>query len=127
MVTIQYQESVPCLAFALYLLGAINGGVDSVLAGGVEMMAESTLYDPPNPEDYRVAVDGRCQYEGYIGGVQINGLTDFKRGAPWAKNCKIVGEAFEICASYLERAKSLVINGVDRRFDAKNDSYENVL
>ncbi len=131
MVTIQYQESVHCLAFVLHVLGAVHGSVRASLAGGLQIEGESAEYDPPNPEAYPYPVDGRCRFRGTIGGVRVEGLTDFKRGASWAKRRVIRGvgdgRPFEIEASYLEGKKALRIDGVDQVCDPSANSYESVL
>jgi predicted dehydrogenase len=131
MVDIQYQESVHCLAFALFVTAAAGDGLDAVLSRGVRLSGESAVYAPPNPEDYPAPVDGRCAFRGDLGGVPVTGLTDFTRGAPWAKR-RVVrgigdGTAFEVEVSYLEGAKSFHVNGVDRGCDPTANSYEAVL
>lgn len=131
MVPIQYQESVHCLAFALDLTASVAGGLDRLLARGVRLAGESDPYVPPNPGIYPHVVDGRCRYRGDLGGVAIEGITDFKRGAPWAKT-RIIrglgdGEPFEIDASYLEGSKHLRIDGVEQPCDPTSNSYEHVL
>jgi hypothetical protein len=131
MVTIQYQESVHCLAFILHILGAVRGSVGDALAAGLRIEGTADAYDPPNPDAYPQAVDGRCRFRGSIGGVRVGGLTDFKRGAIWAKRRVIRGvgdgRPFEIEASYLEGKKALRIDGVDRPCDPSASSYESVL
>ena len=131
MVTIQYQESVHCLAFVLHILAAARGSAREALAGGLRIEGESAAYAPPNPEAYPRAVDGRCAFQGSIGGILVEGLTDFKRGAPWAKRRVIRGvgdgQPFEIEASYLEGRKSLRFDGVDQPCDPSASSYEGVL
>ena len=131
MVTIQYQESVHCLAFILHVLGAVRGSARAALAGGLQIEGDSATYDPPNPEAYPHPVDGRCRFRGTIGGVRVEGLTDFKRGASRAKRRVIRGvgdgRPFEIEASYLEGKKALRIDGVDQACDPSANSYENVL
>ena len=132
MVTIQYQESVHCLAFVLRVLAAIHRGNARVALGqGVEIAATADLYQPPNPEDYPEPVDGRCRFTATIGKTRVDGLTDFKAGAPWAKIREIRGRGdgrhFAIVASYLEGAKSLSIDGVARPVDPDGSSYESVL
>ncbi len=131
MVPIQFQETVHCLAFVLYVLAAVRGGVEGALAGGVRLEGESTPYVPPNPEAYSYPVDGRCRYRADFGGVEVEGLTDFKRGAEWAKRRVIRGvgdgSPFEIDVSYLEGGKHLRINGVARPCDPAANSYEHVL
>jgi predicted dehydrogenase len=131
IVTIQYQESVHCLAFVLHVLGAVKGSARAVLAGGLQIGGESAAYDPPNPEAYPHPVDGRCRFRATIGGVRVEGLTDFKRGASWAKRRVIRGvgdgRPFEIEASYLEGKKTFRINGVDQTCDPSASSYESVL
>jgi predicted dehydrogenase len=131
MVPIQYQETVHCLAFALYLLAALKGGVANCLDGGVTVEGESEPYRPPNPEAYPYVVDGRCRYAMTLAGVRVEGLTDFKRGAEWAKRRVIRGvgdgEPFEIDVSFLEGKKHLRINGEDRSCDPNGSSYEHIL
>ena len=101
------------------------------LAGGLRIEGTADAYDPPNPDAYPHAVDGRCRFRGAIGGVRVEGLTDFKRGAPWAKRRVIRGvgdgRPFEIEASYLEGKKGLRIDGVDQPCDPSASSYESVL
>jgi predicted dehydrogenase len=131
MVPIQYQETVHCLAYVLYVLAAVKGGVSSALADGVVLAGESDPYAPPNPDAYPCPVDGRCRFAGSIGGVSVEGLTDFKRGAPWVKR-RVVrgigdGSPFEIDVSYLERRKALRIDGVAQPWDLESDSYAHVL
>ena len=131
MLDIQYQESVHCLAFALFVTATVRGNVDGVLAGGVRLAGESDIYAPPNPEDYPAPVDGRCRFAGTLGGVPVAGLTDFKRGAPWAKR-RVVrgvgdGTPFEVELSYLEGHKALLVNGVAQNCDPAANSYESVL
>jgi predicted dehydrogenase len=131
MVPIQYQETVHCLAFVLQVLGAIRGGVREALAGGIHVEGDSAPYDPPNPEAYPYVVDGRCRFHMTIGEVRVEGLTDFKSGAPWAKRRVIRGfgdgRPFEVEASYLEGEKSLRIDGEDQAVDPSASSYEGVL
>ncbi|MFZ5829417.1 MAG: hypothetical protein ACOY3P_04985, partial [Planctomycetota bacterium] len=83
MVTIQYQESVHCLAFAIYLLGAIQP-MEEALGRGMIVEAKAVGYTPPNPEDYPHSVDGRCDFHiqlsssrgaGGAGGTVIEGRT----------------------------------------------------
>ena len=63
--------------------------------------------------------------------MRVEGLTDFKRGAEWAKRRVIRGigdgRPFEIEVSYLEGRKSLRIDGVDQPCDPSASSYEHVL
>lgn len=131
MVTIQYQESVHCLAFALFLLARQEGGVAASQAGGLRVEAEAEPYVPPNPEAYPLRVDGRCRFRLGLGGVSVVGDTNFRRGAPWAKRRVIrgttSGRPFEIEASYLEGDKWLKVNGEPVAFDPGSCSYENVL
>jgi hypothetical protein len=131
MVTIQYQESVHCLAFILCVLGTVRGSARDALAEGLQIEGMAEFYDPPNPDAYPVAVDGRCHFRCSVGGVRVEGLTDFKKGAPWAKRRVIRGvgdgRPFQIEASYLEGKKGLRIDGVDQPCDPSANSYENVL
>src|SRR5207253_1971997 len=85
MVPIQHQETVHCFAFVLYVLMAVEKSLAAVLSGGVRLSGESEPYAPPNPEAYPSPVDGRCRFRAEMCGVRIDGLTDFKRHAPWAK------------------------------------------
>ncbi|MFO0810745.1 MAG: hypothetical protein U0746_19115 [Gemmataceae bacterium] len=131
MVTIQYQESVHCLAFVLHVLGRLHGSVRRVLEGGVMVTAEAERYAPPNPEAYPHPVDGRCQFALDLGGVRVGGDTNFKRGAPMSKRRELRGLAdgvpFEIIVDYLEGKKWLSIDGVPQAVDAGASSYEQVL
>ncbi len=131
MVPIQYQESVHCIAFVLHLLAVLKGGIQNALAGGLRLSGRSDPYEPPNPEAYPEVVDGRCQYQMSIEGVSIQGCTDFKRNAEWAKR-RIVrglgdGKPFELDLSYLEGQKHYRINGADQACDPTGNSYEHVL
>ncbi|MBX6312338.1 MAG: hypothetical protein IRY99_05375 [Isosphaeraceae bacterium] len=131
MVPIQYQETVHCLAFVLYVLGALRGGVPGVLADGIRLLGQSAPYAPPNPDAYPYVVDGRCRFRASLGEVRVEGYTDFKRKAAWAKR-RIIrglgdGEPFEIDVSYLEGRKHLRINGVDQPCNPTANSYEQVL
>jgi hypothetical protein len=131
MVPIQYQESVHCLAFVLHVLAAVRGGAAAALADGIHLEAASDPYEPPNPEAYPLVVDGRCRFRAALGDVRVEGLTDFKRGAGWAKRRVIRGigdgRPFEIDVSYLEGHKSLRIDGADQPCDPSASSYEHVL
>lgn len=131
MVSIQYQESVHCLAFVLHVLAAVRGSLGEALSGGLRLRGESEVYVPPNPEDYPAPVDGRCRFGATIGDVVVEGCTDFKRGAPWVKRRMIRGRGdgmpFEIDVSYLEGKKSLQLNGEDQPCDPAANSYEHVL
>lgn len=131
MVTIQYQESVHCLAFILYLLSRLRKSLTSVLDQGVSIRGESDPYDPPNPEVYPYVVDGRCKYSLSIGEIRIDGLTDFNANAKWAKQRVISGvgdgKPFRIEADYLENEKRLEINGEDQKCDPKACSYRQVI
>lgn len=131
MVHIQYQESVHCLAFALYLLAHVQDGLASVLREGLHVRAQSQPYHPPNPSAYPYVVDGRCEYQLRLGEAQINGQTDFTRGAPWSKRRIIGGTAdgreFRIEADYLEGQKRLVIDGQTHEDVVHANSYVEVL
>lgn len=131
MVPIEFQETIHSLAFAAYLLGRLRGGLEAVFADGVAAEADSEPYDPPNPEAYAYAVDGRCDYAMRLGGAEIEGHTNFKRGAELTKR-RIVegvaaGRSFCIEVDYLEGRKYLKIDGVDQACDAGASSYESVL
>ncbi|MBT4498919.1 MAG: hypothetical protein HOC74_14415 [Gemmatimonadetes bacterium] len=127
MVHIQYQESVHCLAFLLDLLGNVRGSLGGIFADGISITARSQPYAPPNPQDYPYVVDGQCAYEIELGKLHIDGRTDFKAGAEFAKR-KIVrgfadGKPFVIEANTQEGKKYLRIDGVDRGFPADDSSY----
>ncbi len=131
MVPIQYQETVHCLAFVLDLLAVVAGDVPAALAHGVRLEGRSDPYEPPNPEAYSAVVDGRCQFRARVGETRVEGLTDFKRHAPWVKRRVVHGRGdgrpFEIEVSFLEGRKSLRIDGVDQPCDPASNSYEHVL
>jgi predicted dehydrogenase len=131
MVPIQFQESVHCLAYVLYVLGTLRGSLDAALADGVRVSARSEPYVPPNPEAYACVVDGRCDYQLALGPLTVEGVTNFKRGAPWTKRRVLRGrgdgQPFIIEADYLEGKKWLRINGVDQGWDATASSYEAIL
>src|ERR1043166_3223375 len=131
MLPIQFQESVHCLAFVLYILATLRGDLESVLSEGIAATAKSELYCPPNPEDYPIPVDGRCEYQLQLGQVAINGLTDFKRGAEWTKRRTVRGVAdgrpFTVEVDYYEGSKYLKIDGQDQGCDPDGSSYEAIL
>lgn len=131
MVHIQYQETVHCVAWLLFVLGQRAGGAEAALADGLRLSASARSYAAPNPQDYSYVVDGRVDYEIQFGATAVHGCTDFTRGAIWAKT-RVVrghadGQAFELKMDYLEGAKYLQINGVAQDIDAKGSSYEAVL
>ena len=131
MVHIQYQESVHCLAFALYLLAHLHGGLESVLRNGLLVQATSQAYQPPNPSAYPYVVDGKCDYCLSLGDTRIDGRTDFTRGAPWEKRRAITGtvdgRAFSIEAHFLEGDKRLLIDGEPNDDVVHTDSYAEVI
>ncbi|WP_165071347.1 Gfo/Idh/MocA family oxidoreductase [Paludisphaera rhizosphaerae] len=131
MVSIQYQESVHCLAFALWILGHARGSVEEALNEGVSLGGRAEAYVPPNPEIYAYPVDGRCDFRMTVGGTQVVGCTNFRRGAPWIKRRTIRGigdgRPFEIEVSYLEGRKSLRIDGENQPCDPSADSYAQVI
>jgi len=131
MLPIQFQESVHCLAYLLYLLAALRGGLEAVLPTGVSVNARSSPYSPPNPEIYPYVVDGRCDYRLTLGRLTVEGISSFKRGASWTKRRILRGRAdgqpFVIEADYLEGSKYLRINGVDQGWEATSSSYEAIL
>jgi predicted dehydrogenase len=131
MVPIQYQESVHCFAFALYVTAAVQGSLDAALAGGVRVTGEADLYEPPNPDAYPEPVDGRCRFQAMMAGVRVTGYTDFKRHAPWAKRRLVRGTGdgvpFEVDLSYLEGHKHLRLNGAEQPCDPGANSYAHVL
>jgi len=131
MVPIQFQETVHCLAYVLFLLGRLKGGFEAVLSEGIWVQAEAEPYDPPNPELYPYVVDGRCTYVLRLGQVQVEGRTDFKRGAPWTKRRIIKGigdgRPFQIEAEYQEGQKGWKVNGEPQPWDPKADTYRAIL
>jgi predicted dehydrogenase len=131
MLPIQFQESVHCLAYVIYVLATLRDGLAAVMDEGASVNAKSEPYCPPNPEVYSHVVDGRCEYQLSLGKLQVEGVTNFKRGAPWSKRRILRGHGdgrpFVIEADYLEGKKSLRINGVDQGWDASASSYEAIL
>jgi hypothetical protein len=131
MLPIQFQESVHCLAFLIYLLATLRGGLEAILPTRISVSAKSDRYCPPNPELYPYVVDGRCDYRLNLGQLTVDGVTNFKRGAAWSKRRILRGRAdgqpIVVEADYLEGSKHLRINGVDQGWDAKSSSYEAIL
>jgi predicted dehydrogenase len=131
MVPIQYQETVHCLAYVVHLLAQLAGSTESVFEGGVSLEATSEPYQPPNPGDYPYVVDGRCDFSLNAGGVEVKGITNFKRGAPWTKMKTIRGtrdgRPFTVEAEYLEDHKYWRLDGEPQVYDPKTSSYEEVL
>jgi hypothetical protein len=131
MVPIQFQESVHCLAWMLFLLSRLGGGLTEALSGGLTLTAESEPYEPPDPKGFPYVVDGRCDWRMTVGATQITGRTDFKRHAPWSKRRTVRGEAdgkkFELEVEYLEGHKQLLVNGVDQQPDPNSNSYVQVI
>ncbi len=131
MVPIQYQETVHCFAFALFLLAQFSESIEEVLAQGLEIQGRSDEYCPPNPQEYPYAVDGMCEYSGRIGQTTLEGRTDFRSGACWQKLRVIRGVAdgqrFVITADFLEGKKQLWIEGESGPALTQTNSYEEVL
>jgi len=131
MVHIQYQESVHCMAFALYLLAVVRGGYEAVFADGLVVQASAEAYRPPNAQDYAFSVDGQVEFAAQLGPTTLVGRTDFKRGAPEAKlrivRGRVDGEPVHIEADYQEGRKRLVINGRCYPELAQTNSYVEVL
>ena len=131
IVPVQYQESVHCLAFVLYLLSHLRGGLAAQMGTGLRARAQAAPYTPPNPESYSYRVDGRCRYSLDLGELHLEGITDFSRGAPWSKRRLIEGvgdgHPFAIEADYLEGAKYLRIDGIDQGFNPDASTYQQVL
>jgi len=131
MVPIQHQETVHCLAFLLWFMAQTHGGLTESLAEGLTVKATARPYSPPNPAEYAYVVDGRCEYSIEWGPTTIRGLSDFKRGAPWAKRRIVRGTAdgrpFEIDVNYLDTERGLRINGQERPDLAAADSYQAIL
>ena len=131
MVSIQYQETVHCLAFVLDLLGRRHEGLETLFGDGVAVDARADPYLPPNPEAYSYVVDGRCRFTLEIGPTTVTGCTDFKSNAPFKKVRVIKGRGdgreFTIEVDYLEDRKYLRIDGVDQGCDPGASSYEQVI
>jgi hypothetical protein len=131
MVPIQYQESVHCLAYVLFVLARLQGSLAEVFDGGLSLRAESEPYLPPNPEIYPHVVDGRCNYQLALGRVRIEGRTDFKAGAEFTKRriLRGSGDGQPLCieADYFEGRKRLSINGIEQTVEPRANSYESVL
>jgi predicted dehydrogenase len=131
MVSIPFQESVHCLAFALHLLGRLGGGLAGALGGGLRARAAAQPYEPPNPEAYPRVVEGRVDYRLALGETLVEGKTDFKRGAEPTKRRTIVGTGdgrpFRIEAEYLEGRKRLVIDGRPHDDVTATNSYAEVI
>ena len=131
MTPIQYQESVHCLAWILYVLARLRGGLPAAFEGGLQIDAQSEPYAPPNPHDYPYVVDGKCDWKIRWGTIDVAGRTDFKRHAPWSKRRIIRGRGdgrpFEIDADFLEGKKRLAIDGIDQHIDPKSNSYVQVI
>jgi hypothetical protein len=131
MVPIQYQESVHCLAFVLYLLARLRGSTAAVFDRGLTISGAAQPYVPPNPEMYPYVVDGRCDYRLSLGSIRVDGQTDFKSGAGAVKQRVILGSGdgrpFHIEVDYQEGRKRLNINGVDQTGDPAANSYDHVL
>lgn len=131
MVPIEYQESVHCLAYLLYVLGRLEGDVRRLLDRGVSVKASAQPYCPPNPEMYPQPVDGCCDYSLQMGDVAISGVTNFKAGASWSKQRIIEGTAdgqrFQIDVNYLEGKKTLAIDDVDQACDPTACSYQQTI
>lgn len=131
MLPIQFQESVHCLAYVLFVMGRLRGDWEAVLTDGIGVSAKAAPYMPPNPAAYDRVVDGRCDYQLALGPLTVDGVTNFKRGAPWTKRRVLRGRGdgrpFVIEANYLEGRKTLRINGADQGWDATACSYESIL
>lgn len=131
IVPIQYQESVHCLAFVLYLLGRLRGNLDAIFSAGLTLRGEARPYSPPNPQIYPYVVDGWCSYHLALGPIRVDGQTDFKAGAEGIKQRVIVGSGdgrpFHIEVDFQEGRKRLTIDGMDQTLDPAANSYENVL
>jgi predicted dehydrogenase len=131
MVPIQYQESVHCLAFLVFLLARLRGGIAEVFQEGLTLSGSAKPYQPPNPEIYPYVVDGRCHYRLALGPLNVDGQTDFKAGADTAKQRILSGTGdgrpLRIEVDYQEGRKRLLINGMDRTIDPAANSYDNVL
>ena len=71
MLPIQFQESVHCLAYVIYVLATLRGSFAAITDGGATVSAKSEPYCPPNPEVYPHIVDGRCEFQLSLGRLQI--------------------------------------------------------
>jgi predicted dehydrogenase len=131
MVPIQYQESVHCLAFLVFILARLDGDISAVFQQGLTVSGTAKPYQPPNPEIYPYVVDGRCHYRLALGPLSVEGQTDFKAGADMSKQRILSGTGdgrpLRIEVDYQEGRKRLLINGMDRTIDPAADSYDNVL
>jgi predicted dehydrogenase len=121
MVPIQYQESIHCLAFVLFVLARLRGDLASVFEHGLTMTGDAKPYQPPNPEIYPYVVDGRCNYRLALGTLSIEGQTDFKAGADATKQRILSGTGdgrpFHIDVDFQEGRKRLLFNGMDQTGD----------
>jgi hypothetical protein len=131
MVSIQYQESIHCLAFVLFVLARLRGGLAPVFEHGLTLTGDAKPYQPPNPEIYPYVVDGRCNYRLTLGTLTIEGQTDFKAGADATKQRILSGTGdgrpFHIDVDFQEGQKRLLINGMDQTGDPAANSYDHVL
>jgi predicted dehydrogenase len=131
MVPIQYQESIHCLAFVLFVLARLRGDLASVFEHGLTMTGDAKPYQPPNPEIYPYVVDGRCNYRLALGTLSIEGQTDFKAGADATKQRILSGTGdgrpFHIDVDFQEGRKRLLFNGMDQTGDPAASSYDHVL
>jgi len=131
MVPIQYQESVHCLAFVLYILSTLSGSLESVFSNEISVRATSEWYDPPNPEEYSHVVDGKCDYQLVLGPTCVEGHTNFRHGAEWTKRRILRGVAdgfpWMIDIEFLEGEKRLSINGQPQDHVAGTNSYAEVI
>ena len=131
MVPIQYQESIHCLAFVLFVLARLRGDLASVFEHGLTLTGDAKPYQPPNPEIYPYVVDGRCNYRLALGTLSIEGQTDFKAGADATKQRILSGTGdgrpFHIDVDFQEGRKRLLFNGTDQTGDPAASSYDHVL
>ena len=131
MVPIQHQETVHCLAWAITCLAEARGGLDHVWDQGLSVEGVSAPYNPPNPEAYPHAVDGRFEGSVHFGDSKLHLFTDFTTGAPRTKRRTIRGmgdgKPFVIDAEYLEGHKFLVIDGKDIGFAQNANVYQSVI
>lgn len=131
MVTIQYQEAVHCLAFALRVLAAARGAFGAALADGLTAEATAEPYRPPNPDLYPRQVDGMVRYRLAVGPTMIDGIADFRRGARWAKRRVIHGRGdgrpLRIECDFLEGGRRLLVDGRSDETITKRNSYIEVI
>jgi len=131
IVPIQYQETVHCIAYLFSLFACLSGGLERTFAAGLRVAGTSQPYNPPNPQDYPLPVDGKLDAEVRIGETEVRFHSSFKVGAELTKRRVIEGIGdgmpFRIEAEHLEGRKSLIVNGVREDFPPDADAYPQVI